>query len=46
MPEYPVSVHVLIETLWNVNEKRERKVENAGYVLIETLWNVNATSVW
>ena len=22
---------VLIETLWNVNEKRERKVENAGY---------------
>ena len=23
--------YVLIETLWNVNEKRERKVENAGY---------------
>ena len=35
---------VLIETLWNVNEKRERKVENAGYVLIETLWNVNLNS--
>ena len=23
-------VPVLIETLWNVKEKRERKVENAG----------------
>ena len=32
---------VLIETLWNVNEKNRRWHDVCKHVLIETLWNVN-----
>ena len=32
---------VLIETLWNVNQKMRRKRRMDILVLIETLWNVN-----
>ena len=33
----------LIETLWNVNAKKEVSRSNAHSGLIETLWNVNET---
>ena len=32
---------VLIETLWNVNEKARHYTGLCKIVLIETLWNVN-----
>ena len=35
-----VSVPVLIETLWNVKDFKEKVMEMVQSVLIETLWNV------
>ena len=35
------TVHVLIETLWNVNANGTFMIHKPTNVLIETLWNVN-----
>ena len=40
----PYTVPVLIETLWNVNDKQAILHLIHKHVLIETLWNVNMKS--
>ena len=37
---HTTNVRVLIETLWNVKDFKEKVMEMVQSVLIETLWNV------
>ena len=36
-----IGIRELIETLWNVNNKKAKEISDRLQELIETLWNVN-----